>query len=67
MKTFTERLKELREEKNLSMAALGKQIGFTYSSVSRWESGVHVPTIDILNKLADFFKVSTDYLLGREN
>jgi transcriptional regulator with XRE-family HTH domain len=67
MKTFTERLRELREEKDLSMAALGKEIGYTYSSVSRWESGVHIPTIDILNKLAEFFGVSADYLLGRED
>jgi len=67
MKIFSERLKELREERGLSMAALGKHIGYTYSSVSRWESGIHIPTIDILVKLADFFKVSTEYLVGRES
>ena len=67
MKIFAERLKELREEQGLSMAALGKAVGYTYSSVSRWESEVHTPTIDILDKLADFFKVSADYLLGRED
>ena len=67
MKIFSERLKELREERGLSMAALGKAIGYTYSSVSRWESGVHIPTVEVLKKFADYFGVSADYLLGRED
>ena len=59
------RLKELREEKGLSMQALSKIVGISDSSLGRWERGESDITGDNLLILADFFGVSTDYLLGR--
>ena len=61
---FAERLKELRQEKGLSQLALSKQIGVKHSTIIRWESGTMIPTITYVAKLALFFNVSTDYLIG---
>ena len=61
---FCERLKELREEQNLSYRQLGKNTGFSDNSIRRWENGLRTPNIDELIVLAQYFKVSTDYLLG---
>ena len=67
MKIFAERLNELREEKNLSTKALGKLLGVSDATISRWENDVNEITADKLVKVALFFKVSSDYLLGLEN
>ncbi|MGE7094374.1 helix-turn-helix domain-containing protein [Lysinibacillus sp. NPDC048646] len=60
-----ERLKQLRKEKNLTQAELGNKINVTKVSISGYESGNRSPDTDTLQRLADFFEVSTDYLLGR--
>lgn len=59
------RLKELRLEKQLTQeqVALGIQTG--QSNIGRWEREEVLPTSEFIIKLADFFGVSTDYLLGR--
>lgn len=67
MKIFCERLKELRKEKNLSTVALGKILIVSSSTISRWENGEILPSIDHLYSIAKFFKVSADYLIGLEN
>jgi len=67
VKKFAERLKELREDRGLSMGELGEKIGSNHSIIGRWERGVHIPSIYWLVVLADFFKVSADDLLGRDN
>lgn len=67
IKTFCERLKELRKEKNLSTIELADILGVGHSTVSRWENGVMTPTIDHLYNIAVYFKVTTDYLVGLEN
>ena len=64
MNTFGERLKELRTEKGLSQKALAKQLGCNQSMVSFWENGVNEPTENAIRKVALFFEVSADYLLG---
>ncbi len=61
---ISERVKELRESKNLTQADLAKHIGVSRSSVNSWEMGISLPTIDRLIDLAQLFHVSTDYLLG---
>ena len=60
-----ERLKQLRKEKQLTQSELGEKINVTKVSISGYESGNRTPDTDTLQKLADFFEVSTDYLLGR--
>ncbi len=64
-KKFPQRLRELRKEKNISQSSLGKIVGVSKSTISLYEAGKRQSDYDILVKLADFFNVSTDYLLGR--
>ena len=64
---IAERLKELRQEHNLSQSALAKEIGVSQKAIDYWERGVNEPKATYIIKMADFFDISTDYLLGREN
>lgn len=64
---FQVRLKELREKAGLSQSALAKRLGFAQSTIGMWESGKNKPEFDTLTQIADFFHVSVDYLLGRED
>jgi len=67
MKIFGQRLKLLRIEKGLSTMALGKLIGVSDMAISRWENSKTDITSENLVKLAKYFGVSTDYLLGLED
>ena len=67
MNIFCERLKELREEKNITAMALAKNLGVNHSTILRWESGEIVPSIDHLYNIAVYFGVSSDFLIGLEN
>lgn len=60
--TFYERLETLRKEKGLSQAKLEKELGFSNGSISKWKKSK--PTYERLQKIADYFGVSTRYLLG---
>lgn len=64
MKAFCDRLKELRKAKKLSTEKLGKELNVSNSTITRWENGVIVPSIDHLYNIAKFFDVSADYLIG---
>ena len=61
------KLKELREEKNLTQKDVAKAINTNQSTVARWEAGEHLPTSDYIVKLSNLFQCSSDYLLGRED
>ena len=65
MATFGSRLRELRENKGLRQEDIGDLFDFGKSTVSQWESGKSQPEYNILVKLAEFFDVSVDHLLGR--
>ena len=65
MKILAERLTELRKEKGISQAERARALQVSYSVVCYWESDRSEPTAPNLMKLADYFEVSTDYLLGR--
>lgn len=65
MKIFSERLKELRTGKNLSQKQLAEILQTTNSSVCDWECGRTEPSLSTVVRIADFFDVSCDYLLGR--
>lgn len=60
-------LKQLRIEKGLSQGQLAKLTHITQTNISRWENEETQMSVGYLTILADFFGVSTDYLLGREN
>ena len=62
---LSERLKYLRREKKLSQAALAEAIGVGQSSIASYERDERKPSYEVLCLLADYFEVSTDYLLGR--
>lgn len=61
------RLQQLRREKGLTGIELGKILGVSKQTISCWETGKIEMDYSILNKLADYFHVSIDYLLGRSN
>ena len=64
---FGERLKELRINKKLSQKRLAEIMGTTNSSICDWECGRSEPCFEILTKIAIFFDVTTDFLLGLED
>lgn len=61
------RLKELRMENNLTLRELGKQLRMKNSTLSQYEMERREPKIEIWKKIADFFHVSTEYLMGLTN
>lgn len=64
---FQERLKDLRHSKGLSQKQLAEATGLSFSAIGKWEAGLREPSGYALIKLADFFDVTTDYLLGRSD
>lgn len=62
-----ERLKNLREERNLLQKDVASYLNITTSAYGFYEQGKRNPDMETIKKLADFFNVSADYLLGRIN
>lgn len=60
------RLKELREERNITQKELADKLYLTNKSICAYEKNLANPKIDTLIELADFFGCSIDYLVGRE-
>ena len=67
MEKFAKRLKELRQEMNISTWALAKEIEVSHSSIVRWENAQADISLESLLRLAKFFGVSLDYLAGLED
>ena len=64
---YFQRLKDLREDKDLRQEYLSEILGISQTVYSRYERGFQtIPVIHLL-KLADYYRVSTDYILGRIN
>lgn len=63
---LNDRIKELRQAKHMTQVELANELGLTKQCVSNWENDNVLPSIDMLIKLADYFSVTTDYLLCRE-
>lgn len=62
---ISERIRELREVIGITQSNLASALNISRSAVNAWEMGTSKLSIDTLVDLADFFHVSTDYLLGR--
>lgn len=60
------RLKELRISHSLTQVDFAQKLSVTKQTVSNWENNNIQPSIDMLVKIADYFNISTDFLLGRE-
>ena len=58
------RLKKLRHKKNLTLRELGEKVGMRNSTLSQYETNKREPKLETWQKLADFFNVPVDYLLG---
>ena len=67
MARFHERLKSLRTEKDLSQAEFAKLIKLSKSSVNMYERGEREPGLATLERIADYFNVDMDYLLGKSD
>lgn len=61
---FEENLKKLRKINNISQADLAKKMGVSLTTISNWETGYSKPDVEQLKKIAKFFNISTDFLLG---
>lgn len=64
---FGARLRTLRKERKITMKELGKKLSLAESTISGYENGTRKPDLDTLDKIADFFDVSVDFLLDRTN
>ena len=62
--TFGEKIRLLREEKELNQTELGEAVGMTQRKISYLECGRYEPSFDDLRALCRYFQVSADYLLG---
>jgi transcriptional regulator with XRE-family HTH domain len=63
--TFGERFKQLREERGLNQPEIAKKLGVIKQTISNYENNNREPEFSDLVKIADFFQISIDYLLGR--
>lgn len=59
------RITELRKQANMSQFQLAKVLGIATSTLGMYETGKREPSLKVMNRIADYFDVSTDYLLGR--
>ena len=61
------RLRDLREDHDLTQQQIAELLGTTFQYYQKYESGVRQITVERLEILADFYHTSTDYILGRTN
>lgn len=65
--TFGEKIKSLRQKKNLSQSDLGKLVEVHYSHIGRYEQNLSLPSVETLKKLAQTLGVSIDYLVFEDH
>ena len=65
MRTIAETIKKLRIEKNLTIRELANELDVSYSSIGMYEQGRRQPNYETLEKIADFFNVDMNFLLGK--
>jgi transcriptional regulator with XRE-family HTH domain len=63
---FSLRLKALRESKEISQQVLAGFLHYSQQSIAKWESGDSMPPVEVMTRIAEYFKVSVDYLLGQD-
>lgn len=64
---FPERLKALRLEANLTQSDVAKEFGISQQAYAKWENAKANPTQSVITKLANFYNVSIDYLMGKSD
>ena len=63
---LNEKIRQLREASGFTQVELAKVLSVSKQAVSNWENNNILPSIEMLIRIADFFGVTTDYLLGKE-
>ena len=64
---LAERMKELRKERSLSQENIAKELAMSTRTYGRYEAGEREPTASVLIRMADFYAVTIDYLVGRSD
>lgn len=64
---FADRLKELRNEKNITQVQLAELLGVSNGTVAMWETGKREPNYEMLNKLSEIFDKNIGYIIGYSN
>lgn len=67
MNEFNIILKQLRNNSKLTQKQISKKLGISITGYAGYEQGIREPDLKMLKKIADFFDVTIDYLVGREN
>lgn len=67
MYMYFPRLRDLREDRDMNQTQIAEMLGIKQTVYSRYERGFQTLPTEHLIKLADFYNVSTDYILGRTN
>lgn len=62
-----DRLRDLRKNKDMTQANLGKLLNMSHSAINRYENSINLPDINTVSKLSEVFNVSTDYLLDKSD
>nr|WP_309099101.1 helix-turn-helix domain-containing protein [Fredinandcohnia onubensis] len=65
--TLGERIKKKRKDLKLTQKELAKLLGIDHTTISKWESNIYEPDTDTLQRLADIFDTTIDYLIGRSD
>lgn len=61
---FGENLKQLRKSRSMTQEEFGSHVGISKAVISKYETGIGFPSLDILKSIAEYYGVTTDYLLG---
>lgn len=64
---FAKRIRDLREQHNLTTRMLAEKIGITNAAISYYENCKREPTLTVMKAYAKYFKVTLDYLVGMED
>lgn len=64
--TFSKRLRELRAERKTTQKQCAESLGVKLTNYNKWENGI-TPSLEVIANIADYYEVSTDYLLGKES
>lgn len=67
MRKYIQRLRQLRQQRGISMLVLSELCGLSKNMISMYESGERTPSLTTTIAIADFFDVSLDYLVGRSD
>ena len=66
-KEIGEKIKQLRTRKGLTMKELGENLGVSHAHISKLESGNNSPSVDLLEKLSEFFNIDVSYFFARKD